>query len=310
MRRRCVAAVAAIVLASCAREPPHRTFASPEEGVRALIDAVKAGRLDDVVAIFGPEGQDLIDTSDPVTARRHQQVFVVAAAERWRLEEAGPSARVLVIGYEDWPFPVPLVRAGEQWRFDAAAGREEVLARRIGRNELATILIAHTYVTAQLVYARRLHDAEPAGAYATKFRSDPGRENGLYWPAGRGQRQSPLGNLVAQAAEEGRPLGQSPEPSAFHGYRFRILTAQGASAPGGARNYIVAGRMSGGFALVAWPAHYDVTGVMTFIVGQDSTVYEKDLGPETETAAGTMRLFDPDPSWTAISRARRSGEGT
>jgi hypothetical protein len=279
----------------------HRTFAAPEDAVKALVDAVKAGNLDALLAIFGPEGKELIASSDPAVARMNRQVFTVAVNEQWHLEDAAPSGKTLVIGNENWPFSVPLVKGADGWRFDTAAGREEVLARRIGRNELDAIATCRAYVTAQRRYAQQGHDGKPAAVYATKFQSDPGRENGLYWPAARGQKRSPLGDLVAQAAEEGRPLGGNrPQPTPFHGYYFKILTGQGAAASGGARSYLVKGEMSGGFALVAWPAQYDTTGVMTFIVNQDGTVREQDLGPQTDAIARKMTAYNPDPSWREV----------
>ena len=287
-------------LVSCTRavSPPHRTFASPEEAVGTLVEAVKAGALDDMVEIFGPDGKELADSSDPVTARRNRDLFTVAAAEGWRLVDQGSESKVLVVGNEAWPFPVPLTKVAGGWQFDTAAGKEEVIARRIGRNELAVIRICRTYVVGQQLYAERGHDGQPAGLYAQTFRSDPGRENGLFWPARHGQKRSPLGDLMADASADGRPVGDDrPQPSPFHGYYFRILTAQGPAASGGARNYVANGRMSGGFALVAWPAQYDATGVMTFVVNQDGVVREKDLGPETDEAARAMTLYDPDGSW-------------
>jgi hypothetical protein len=208
---------------------------------------------------------------------------------------------VLVVGNENWPFPIPLVKDASGWRFDSPAGKEEVLARRIGRNELAVLRICRTYVAAQRLYAERGHDGLSAGIYARMFKSDPGRQNGLYWPSGHGEKRSPLGDLVAQAAAEGRQVGKDAagQSSPFHGYYFRILTAQGPDAPGGAQDYMVDGKMSRGFALVAWPATYDVTGVMTFLVNQEGTVREKDLGTGTDAAARTMPAFNPDASWTA-----------
>ena len=293
--------VTLMTLVSCTRTAPapsYRSFATPEDAVRALVDAVKAGALEDVVAIFGPDGKELADSSDPATARRNRDVFMVAAAEAWQLVDEGNERKVLVVGNERWPFPVPLTKSASGWRFDTAAGKEEVLDRRIGRNELAVIRICRTYVAAQRLYAERGHDGQPSGLYARTFWSDPGRENGLFWPAGRGQKRSPLGDLVAHAAAEGRPLGNDgPQPSPFHGYYFKILTAQGPAAAGGAKDYVVDGRMSGGFALVAWPAQYDVTGVMTFVVNQDGIVREKDLGPDTDGAARSMTLYNPDGSW-------------
>jgi len=275
-----IGVAAVLSLAACSKTPAHRTFATPEDAVRALTGAVKAGSVDQVVAIFGPEGQALIDSSDPATSRRNREVFAAAIAERWRLDTGRAGSRVLVIGNEQWPFPVPIVSDGNGWRFDTAAGKEEILSRRIGRNELAAIFTCRAYVVAQRLYAARPHDGQPAGRYATKFHSDPGTQNGLYWAAALGEKRSPLGDLVAMAARDGRPLGRGDGPIPFHGYFFRIL------------------RASGGFGLVAWPAQYDATGVMTFLVNQDGTVREKDLGPETERAAGAMTAYAADASWT------------
>ena len=301
--RRRIAAVAllsaglltGVVLAQTKTE---RTFPTPEDAVKALIETVKGGNLESLLEIFGPEGKELIDSSEPAIARQNQQVFTVAVREKWHLEDAAPDRKTLVIGNEDWPFPVPLVKAGNGWRFDTAAGKEEVLARRIGRNELAAIDATRAYVTAQRRYAEAGHDGKPAGLHAAKFQSDPGKENGLYWPTTRGQKRSPLGDVVAQAAAEGRPVtGNATQPSPFHGYYFKILTAQGSAAPGGAKSYVVKGEMSGGFALVAWPSQYDATGIMTFIVNQDGVVREKDLGPGTDAAARKMTAYNPDSTW-------------
>ncbi len=208
---------------------------------------------------------------------------------------------MLIVGNEGWPFPVPLVKSANSWRFDTAAGKEEVLARRIGRNELAVIGTCRTYVAAQQHYAQQGHDGKPAGLFATTFPSDPGKQNGLYWPSARQEPRSPLGDLVAQAAQEGQQLGANREqPSPFHGYYFKILSGQGTAARGGARSYVVNGEMSGGFALVAWPAQYDATGVMTFIVNQDGIVHEKDLGAQTGATVAAMTRYNPDASWRRV----------
>ena len=279
----------------------QRTFAAPEDAVKTLVDTARKGDLDALLAIFGPEGRELFASSDPATARMNRQVFTVAVSEKWHLEDATGGRKTLVIGNEDWPFPVPLVKGADGWRFDTEAGKEEVLARRIGRNELQAIATSRAYVTAQQRYAQQGHDGKPAGMYATRFRSDPGKENGLYWPVARGQKRSPLGDAVAEAAQEGRPpSADRTQPAPFHGYYFKILTAQGAAASGGARNYIVKGEMSGGFALVAWPAQYDETGVMTFIVNQDGIVRERDLGPQTDAVARKMTAYNPDKSWQSV----------
>jgi hypothetical protein len=292
--------LAACLLVSAAAQNASRTFATPEEAVRALIDAVKSGNLENVIAIFGPDGRDLAASSDPATGRMNRQIFTAATAEGWRLTTDDATHRTLVIGNEAWPFPVPLVKDGAGWRFDTAAGKEEVLARRIGRNELAVIATCRTFVVAQQRYARDAHDGKRAGLYAAAFKSDPGRQNGLYWPTTRGQKQSPLGDLVAEAAQEGHRLTANESPSPFQGYYFKILTAQGAHAPGGAKSYLVNGELSGGFALVAWPAQYDVTGIMTFVVNQDGVVRQKDLGEKTDALAKAMNAYDPDRSWTEV----------
>ena len=294
-------AAAVVVLPSCRRAPEaaYRTFNSPEDAVKALSAAVTREKVDELLQIFGPEGKELIDASDPASARRGREVFTAAAAERWKLVDRQGGGKTLVIGNEEWPFPVPLVQDAQGWHFDAAAGREEVITRRIGRNELAVIDACQTYVAAQRRYASQAHDGKKPGLYAASFRSDPGKQNGLYWEARRGEPRSPLGDLLAEAANPERLKSDAAKPPPFHGYYFKILTGQGPSARGGAKSYLVNGEMSGGFALVAWPAQYDSTGIMTFIVGPDAVVREKDLGPETEAAARAMSTFDPDPSWAS-----------
>jgi hypothetical protein len=294
------AVLAATAAPRAAQAVQHRSFVSAEDAVKELVAVVRKGSLDDLLALFGPEGKDLIASSDPATARQNREVFKIAAAEKWRLVDETPTRKTLVIGNEDWPFPVPLVKEAAGWRFDTAAGKEEVIARRIGRNELAAIDTCRAYVTAQQRYAQQAHDGVAVGAYAQKFRSDQGKENGLYWPTSTGQKRSPLGDLVAEAAADGYKASAGAERTPLHGYYFKILTAQGRSARGGARNYVVKGVMSGGFALVAWPATYDVTGVMTFIVNQDGTIYEKDLGPTTDALVQKVTAYNPDSSWRAV----------
>jgi hypothetical protein len=282
--RRCVLVSAVVVLtasiAAAQSTAGHRTFATPNDAAQALIAAVKTGEFKELLAIFGPDGEQLVASSDPATGRTNREVFSVAVAEKWLLTDDDPNRKTLVIGNEEWPFPVPIVKDASGWRFDTAAGKEEIIARRIGRNELAAIDTSRAYVTAQRRYAKDGHDGQPAGAYAKTFHSDPGKENGLYWPAAHGQKRSPLGELVAEAAEEGRPLGADrARPSPLHGYYFKIL-----SSPGG-------------FALVAWPAEYNVSGVMTFLVNQDGIVREKDLGAGTDAAARKMAAHKADASW-------------
>lgn len=296
-----LAIVATLLVTGCRRAPvPEPLFATPEDAVKALLKAVTAEKVDAVVAIFGAEGKELIDNSDPATARSGREVFLAAARERWSLADRDGGGKVLVVGNEDWPFPVPLVRDSSGWRFDTAAGREEVIARRIGRNEIAAIETCETYVHAQELYARDAHDGKPSGAYATTFRSDVGKQNGLYWSAARDRKRSPLGELLAEAADPARLKGtDGQKPAPFHGYYFRILTAQGPAATGGEKSYLVKDEMTGGFALVAWPAEYDSTGVMTFIVSHEGVVRQKDLGPDSDAAARAITRYDPDPSWVA-----------
>jgi hypothetical protein len=258
---------------------PHRTFGEPHDAVQALVAAVKAGNMNELLAIFGPESQDLVASSDPATAQKNRKVFSVAVAEKWQLVDDSPTKKTLVIGNEEWPFPVPLVKDASGWRFDTAAGKEEIIARRIGQNELETIATCHAYVTAQRRYAQDGHDGNPPGAYAKTFRSDPGKHNGLYWPVKKGEKRSPLGDLLAQAEEGGAARADREGASPLNGYYFKIL-----SSPGG-------------FGLVAWPAEYNVTGVMTFIVNQDGIVREKDLGPGTDAAAKKMTAYKADSSW-------------
>jgi hypothetical protein len=270
-----------------AQKPSQRTFPTPEDAVHALTTAAAASTPDELLAIFGAEGQELLDSSDPVTARRGREVFTVAIAEGWHLENQGANRKTLVIGNENWPFPVPLVKSGSAWRFDTAAGKEEVLARRIGRNELAVIATCRAFVKAQHQYAATAHDGQPAGRFATAIRSDPGKQNGLYWPTKHGEPRSPLGDLVAQAAEEGRQIGPAPErPTPFHGYFFKPLT------------------LPDGFAIVAWPAEYDATGVMTFVVNQDGVVRQKDLGPKTDATVAGIASYKPDKSWPPVAPVR------
>jgi hypothetical protein len=292
----------AVTVLGCGRKettPAERTFASPEDAVAALTQAVKSGTVEELAAIFGPASQTIIDSSDPALGRRNRAIFSVAAAERWQLDAPDATTRTLVIGNEAWPFPIPIVKRGDSWRFDAAAGLDEILARRIGRNELSAIRICRSYVTAQQIYARTGHDGRRAGLYASTFRSSPGRHNGLYWAAGPGEKRSPLGDLLATAAaDHHRTAGEGAPAAPFHGYYFRILDAQGDAAPGAARSYRQGDELSGGFALVAWPAQYDVTGIMTFIVNHDGIVREQDLGSGTDTAARAMTAFNPDTGWS------------
>jgi len=283
--------------ATHAAEPGPRVFGKPEEAVRALIDIVKANDLDGLVLLFGPHGKELVDTSDAATGRRNREVFLAAGAEGFRLQDLGAGRQELILGNEAWPFPVPLVKGAAGWSFDAEAGGEEVLNRRIGRNELAVIQVLKDYVAAQRAYAATGHDGKPAGRYARRFGSDPGTQNGLYWPARHGEPRSPLGVLIARASEQGYRRRGDLGPSPFHGYYFRILEGQGQGARAGAAEYVIDGEMTAGFGLVAWPVHYGGSGVTTFIVNQDGVGYEKDLGADTEAKGAKITRYDPDQTW-------------
>jgi len=278
--------------------PRQRSFASPGEAVQALVKAVKAGDMDALAAILGPEGRPLISSGDAVADKQEREHFVRSYEQSNKLERPTETKAVLVIGQDQWPLPIPVVKEGEAWRFDTAAGKEEILNRRIGRNELSAMQVCLAYVDAQREYARVARESDGVLAYAMKFRSDEGKQNGLYWPTKEGEESSPLGVLVANARAEGysrKASGGKPTP--YHGYFYRILTAQGTDAPGGAYDYVVKGKMIGGFALVAYPAQYGVSGVMTFIVNHEGVVYEKDLGTDTEKIALAMQTYNPDHTW-------------
>jgi hypothetical protein len=272
-----------------------RRFASAEEAVRALVGAVRGGNTEALVGILGRDSRALVVSGDPVLDRRTRERFLAEYDAASTLVADGETT-VLHIGRDDWPFPIPLVKDGDRWRFDARRGRDEILARRIGRNELYTIQTCLAYVDAQREYYATDRNGDGILEYAKRFASTPGSHDGLYWPTQPGERPSPLGELVVRARAEGyrrETAGHTP----FHGYFYRILTAQGPSAPDGAYDYVVRGHMLAGFALVALPAQYGVSGVMTFIVNHDGVVYQKDLGPRTRELAMAMRAFDPDPTW-------------
>jgi hypothetical protein len=254
--------------------------------------------MEALASILGPEGRDLISSGDAVADKQDRARFVRSYEESNKLERPTETKAVLVIGQDQWPLPIPVVKEGETWRFDSAAGKEEILSRRIGQNELSAMQVCLAHVDAQREYARVPREGDGLLTYAMKFRSDKDKKNGLYWPTKEGDALSPLGVLVANARAEGysrKASGGKPTP--YHGYFYRILTAQGPDAPGGAYDYVVNGKMIGGFALVAYPAQYGVSGVMTFIVNNEGVVYQKDLGRDTETIARTMETYNPDKIW-------------
>jgi type II secretory pathway pseudopilin PulG len=277
----------------------QKRFKTAEEAVQSAIKAAKGNNMPELLAIFGADAEDLLSSGDKVADRRSRQVILVALNEKWSLTSEGANTRILVIGNEKWRYPIPLVKDSGGWRFDTSAGREEILFRRIGRNELSTIRACSVYVRVQKEYAAKSHDGKPAGLYAQRFASQPGKQDGLYWKVGAGEDLSPLGAFVAEASPEYSSLGVSG-PTPFHGYLFRLLTAQGPAAPGGAKSYISNGEMTGGFALLAYPAEYRKSGVMAFIVNQDGVIYEKDLGEETVKVASQINEYNPDSSWRRV----------
>ncbi len=294
----------AAVLASCAKpekaaekagSQPAQSFASPADAGKALFEAAKAGDQNALLAIFGPEGKDILFSGDAVQDKNNREKFVAAYNEMHRWGKVNSGGEVLYVGLTNHPFPIPLNQdAAGKWRFDTAAGKDEVLARRIGDGELTAMAVLGDLAAVQQEYFSRPHDG--TRQYARKFLSDEGKQDGLYWPVAEGRRPSPLGSMVDLAKVLGYKPGDKPQP--FSGYYYRILTQQGETAPGGAKDYVVNGKMTGGFAVLAWPAEYRNSGIMTFIVGKDGVVYEKDLGARTAELAQAMQAYDPGDGWS------------
>jgi hypothetical protein len=287
-----------MLLVSSAEET-NRTFATPEEAVAVLTTAAKAQDQGAMRALFGPALED-IENPDRVQATNELATFAAALDQSFHLDRDSNTKIELEVGTNGWVFPIPLVERDGRWLFDTEEGQEELLNRRIGRNELATLQVLRAYIEAQREYASRDRDGDGVLEYAQKLNSSPGTQDGLYWPPGPDGEISPLGPFVAYAQGEGYALDSSGEdavPGPFHGYFYKILTRQGKHAPGGKYNYIINGNMIGGFAMVAWPARYGDSGIMTFIVNQQGRVYQKDLGSKTAKLAASMKAYDPDSTW-------------
>jgi hypothetical protein len=274
----------------------QKTFASPGDAAEAMIAAAKAGDTDALLQIFGPEGKELLSSGDDVADKNVRNNVVQGYEQMHRLVREPDDTVTVYMGAENWPFPIPLLKKGNAWYFDTPVGKQEVLYRRIGKNELATIDVCHAIVDAQKQYQSETHDGESVKQYALKLVSDPGKHNGLYWKAAAGEPQSPIGPLIAEAAAAGYTRKQSG-PTPFHGYIYKHLSSQGPAAPGGAKDFVVDGKMTGGFAVLAYPVEYRNSGVMTFMVNQDGIVYQKDLGPDTAKIAPAMSQYNPDSSW-------------
>jgi hypothetical protein len=296
--------VCGLVLACVAAAGVHaagakqKSFATPEAAAAALVAALKAGKVDATAEVLGPGGGAILASGDKTADARGRALFVQLYEEGNKIEKAGDDKAVVSIGKDAWPFPIPMVKDAAGWRFDVEAGREEILNRRIGRNELFTMQAALAYVDAQREYYLANPQKAKLYQYAQKFVSTPGKRDGLYYPTKAGEPQSPLGPRY----EAAKQAGYTKESGSYHGYRYRILKAQGADAKGGAYDYTAKGALIGGHALIAWPASYGNSGVMTFMVSHDGTLYEKDLGPGTEAAAGRITRFNPDKTWKAVAK--------
>jgi hypothetical protein len=281
-----------------AQDTDRRKFKSPDAAFSALLEATKNNDVRELLSIFGPSGREIISSGDAVADKEARERFVKAAGDAVTFSNVNDSTMLAVIGKDGWSFPVPLVKSSQGWAFSTEDGKEEIINRRIGRNELRAIQVVLAYVDGQHEYASKDRDGDGVLQYARKFVSHAGRKDGLYWEAAPGEEASPLGPLIARATEEGYTFKKKYGKAApYHGYYFKILKSQGISAPGGEYDYTINGKMIAGFGLVAYPAEYGVSGIMTFIVNQQGILYEKDLGPKTKKIAKVMKKYDPDKTW-------------
>ena len=293
-----VLSVTVLIVLAFAQDTERKKFTSPEAAFSALLDATKNNDTKELMAIFGPGGKDIISSGDAIADKEARERFVKSAGDAAKFSKVDNSKVLVVIGKDGWSFPVPLVKSSRGWAFFTEDGKEEIINRRIGRNELRAIQVALAYVDGQIEYASKDRNGDGVLQYAGKFVSSPGKKDGLYWEAVPGQEASPLGPLIARATEEGYPIRKKDEKaSPYQGYYFHILKSQGGNAPGGDVDYVKNGKMVAGFGLVAYPAEYGVSGIMTFIVSQQGIVYEKDLGPKTDEIAMAIKKYDPDKTW-------------
>jgi hypothetical protein len=292
-------------IAQAAPPAPQRNFPSAEDAVKAFVATLRNHQEADLRAILGPDAERIISSGDRYADQELQQLFVALYDQKHGIQQISEGHVELNIGPDDWPLPIPIVESNGRWAFDTKTGEQTIVDRRIGRNELMAIRTLLACVDAQRDYFDRARQARNTGIYATKLLSAPGHQDGLYWPVAEGETESPLGPLVNAAQEAGYPgelVGSNQIP--YEGYHFRILTAQGPNGDGGAKDYIQSGRMTGGFALVAWPARFRSSGIMTFVVGPDGEIYQRDLGPDTARIATEMTAFDPDLTWAHIALAK------
>jgi hypothetical protein len=275
----------------------QKTFVSASEAVQALVTAARSGDPAELEPLLGSQATELIASGDLGQEKQVLADFVKAYGQKHSLSVEAQGIEYLQVGPGNWPFPFPIVRDGKMWYFDVDRGNEEIVYRRVGRNELGAIAVCEGYVQSQIEYASKGHDGNPSGIYATRFHSDPGEQDGLYWVTSEGKPASPMGLLVADAAAEPQQPATSTAP--YYGYIYKILTAQGPEADGGEKSYIENGKLTGGFALVAYPAHYGSSGIMTFIVNQYGVIYQQDLGDNTADLASKITAYNPDSSWNA-----------
>jgi hypothetical protein len=290
-----------VVFVACKKSPPYETFATPDEAGDALLQAAKSGDQNQVLAVFGPQSKNVIFSGDATQDKAATDAYVQAYGTMHRWRKMPDGAQLLLVGADNFAFPIPLRKASDgKWFFDAGAGEEEILRRRVGRDELAVIDASYAIADAQAEYYSQPRAGESTQQFAQKFISDPGKQNGLYWESPQGQPPSPLGPLVAFATGEGYNVKPN-EHVPFHGYYFKMLSGQSGNAPAGAKNYFVNGKMTGGFAFVAYPSNYGNSGVMTFLINQDGVLLQKDLGKTTTQTAEAMTTFDPDKSWSVVT---------
>jgi hypothetical protein len=281
------------------RAQDHLSFATPEEAVSALIAALQINDLVALGGLLGPGSEEIVSSGDEVADATGRADFVEDFQAKHQLVPEGEGTLILEVGESDWPLPIPIVKVDGKWKLDGAGGADELIYRRIGRNELGAIAVSRGFIDAQFEYAAEGHDGNEPGVFAAKLLSDPGQRNGLYWPTAEGEAPSPAGSAVASAAAEGyKAVTGKRKP--YHGYFYRFLFAQGANAQGGAAEYFVDGLLTQGVALLAWPADYGASGIMSFMINHDGVVYQKDFGEETATEVEKIQVFDPDSSWSIV----------
>ena len=296
-----VALAAALPMAVCSRvaaDEGQKVFPTPMAASDALFQTIKADDMNAALTILGPQAKPLVTSGDPVADRDGREFLTKKFDQMHRLAYTDKGSVLLYIGSDNWPFPIPIVKKNNGWVFDTAEGEKEILYRRIGKNELFTIATLRQLVAAQNEYRK---DAGNSNQFAQHILSSPNTHDGLYWPVSAGQSPSPIGALVANAAAEGYKASTAANPAPFHAYIYRVLTGQGKDAPGGAKSYLVDGKLTGGFAFLAYPVDYRSSGVMTFMVNQDGTIFQKDLGPETAKAASAIEQYNPDKTWAPVA---------